>query len=101
MCQILCGGIGLLDHYNDPGVAIFYGVVIGALSRCILLIGICAGIQQELDHLHSADIQCFVVEDREKAGRVNANEPIGLCPAKRGLIEVIIAAPVFEVCVGK
>jgi len=47
--------------------------------------------------LHSADIQCFMVEDREKAGRVNANEPIGLCSAKRGLIEVVIAAPVFEV----
>ena len=47
--------------------------------------------------LHSADIQCFMVEDREKAGRVNANEPIGLCSAKRGLIEVVIAAPVFEI----
>ena len=35
--------------------------------------------------------------DREKAGRVNANEPIGLCSAKRGLIEVVIAAPVFEI----
>ena len=47
--------------------------------------------------MHSADIQCFMVEDREKAGRVNANEPIGLCSAKRGLIEVVIAAPVFEI----
>ena len=38
-----------------------------------------------------------MVEDREKAGRVNANEPIGLCSEKVGLIEVVIAAPVFEI----
>ena len=31
--------------------------------------------------LHSADIQCFMVEDREKAGRVNANE---MCIRDRG-----------------
>ena len=47
--------------------------------------------------LHSADIQGFMVEDREKAGRVNADEPIGLCSAKRGLIEVVIAASIFEI----
>ena len=47
--------------------------------------------------LHSADIQRFVIEDREKAGRVNPDKPICLCSAKRGLIEVVIAAPVFEV----
>ena len=47
--------------------------------------------------MHSADIQGFMVEDREKAGRVNADEPIGLCSAKRGLIEVVIAASIFEI----
>lgn len=47
--------------------------------------------------LHSADIQRFVIEDREKAGRVNPDKPICLCSAKRGLIEVVIAAPVFEI----
>ncbi len=35
--------------------------------------------------------------DREKAGRVNPDKPICLCSAKRGLIEVVIAAPVFEI----
>ena len=45
--------------------------------------------------LHSADIQRVVIEDREKAGRVNPDKPICLCSAKRGLIEVVIACLLY------
>ena len=38
-----------------------------------------------------------MVEDREKAGGVNADQPIGLCAAKGGLIEGVIVPPVFQI----